>query len=114
MMRCRRAEVFEEAEKRRFRVWFVAFSDMSVPAMISRDGENQSRVILIGFVKFGFVQPLLPVVVHNIAKDVEERGTRVGGGFAKLVFHSVGDGFLGSRTVHSTDVTDTVKNQFPR
>jgi len=50
MGRRRRAEVLEEPVQRRLRIRRVSFAHMRVAVVIAGDSEDQSPVILIGFV----------------------------------------------------------------
>ena len=74
MARSRIAKVLEETEKGRLRIGFVSLTNVCIAIVISRNGKNQSSIVLIGLIELLFVQPLLPVEVDQVPENIEERG----------------------------------------
>src|ERR1700744_1134045 len=68
---------------------------MSDPVVISGDRKNRSGIVLVGMIKLIVIEFALAVVIHDIAKMIEE-GRILRGRIrrSKILNHQFGDAFL--------------------
>ena len=110
-MRLGSAEVFGEAEQRRFGVGLIAGPNAGIPVVIARDGENRSGIVLVGFIELRAVQLALPVEIDDVSDVIEECGLVGLRRRFDLMLHRFGDRPLNIIAMDSTGIADDVKDE---
>ncbi len=104
--RCRSAEIPDETVQR------VAIRQI-FSIVISRYGEDRTRIELIRLVKLSIVFRNLSIEIYTIAQDIEKRRvlTRIRVGI-EIRLHALRDKFLGDGVLDATHVSVQMESEF--
>src|SRR5262249_40307644 len=108
MVRHPRAKVFHEC----LQGMGAVAADLAV--MVPWNGEDGSRVVLVGMIELVVILRVLSLIVDNIPQMVEERRLFRELGGLDLPRHVVGDIFLSAAAADAAGITDHVEGDLTR